>query len=93
MVHDNPKAIQCDMQATFAAMDQEVLSNSLCHLFSDRYLIQWTAICSHLGVEGFYLAVCGGTEDLSSLKLSFQRRLRSLCEWFWISNLGTWHQN
>jgi hypothetical protein len=74
MVHDNPKAIQHNMQATFAAMDQEVLSNSLCHSFSDRYLIQWTAICSCLGVEDFYLAVCGGIEDLSGLKLFFSEK-------------------
>ncbi|KAG2354144.1 hypothetical protein BDR07DRAFT_1261595, partial [Suillus spraguei] len=56
MVRDNPRAVQRDMQATFAAMDQE-------------HIIQWTAICSHLGVEGFYVAVRGGIEDLSGPKL------------------------
>ncbi|KAG2031022.1 hypothetical protein BDR03DRAFT_837738, partial [Suillus americanus] len=56
MVRDNPRAVQRDMQATFAAMDQEVLSYFLHCSFSDRHIIQWTAICSHLGVEGFYVA-------------------------------------
>ncbi|KAG2033290.1 hypothetical protein BDR03DRAFT_844459, partial [Suillus americanus] len=56
MVHDNPRAVQRDMQATFAAMDQEVLSYFLRRSFSDRHIIQWTAICSRLGVEGFYVA-------------------------------------
>ncbi|KAG2029148.1 hypothetical protein BDR03DRAFT_987951, partial [Suillus americanus] len=57
MVRDNPRAVQRDMQATFAAMDQE-----------------WTAICSHLGVEGFYVAVRGGIEDLSGPKLFFSEK-------------------
>ncbi|KAG2138320.1 hypothetical protein DEU56DRAFT_696887, partial [Suillus clintonianus] len=52
IVRDNPKAVQRDMLASFAAMDQE-----------------WTALCSRLGIEGFYIAVRGGVEDLSGPKL------------------------
>ncbi|KAG1838771.1 hypothetical protein F4604DRAFT_1600049 [Suillus subluteus] len=74
MVHDNPRAVQHDMQATFAAMDQEVLSYFLRRSFSDRHIIQWTAICSRLGVEGFYVAVRGGIEDLSGPKLFFSEK-------------------
>ncbi|KAG2353068.1 hypothetical protein BDR07DRAFT_1245864, partial [Suillus spraguei] len=74
MVRDNPRAVQRDTQATFAAMDQEVLSYFLRRLFSDRHIIQWTAICSHLSVEGFYVAVRGGIEDLSGPKLFFSEK-------------------
>ncbi|KAG1784998.1 uncharacterized protein HD556DRAFT_1250527, partial [Suillus plorans] len=103
MVHDNPRAVQRDMQATFAAMDQEVLSYFLRRSFSDRHIIQWTAICSRLGVEGFYVAVRGGIEDLSGPKLFFSekaekfvravldlepRRLALKLEAFAVSGLG-----
>lgn len=103
MVRDNPRAVQRDMQATFAAMDQEVLSYFLRRSFSDRHIIQWTAICSRLGVEGFYVAVRGGIEDLSGPKLFFSekaekfvravldlepRRLALKLEAFAVSGLG-----
>jgi hypothetical protein len=74
MVCDNPRVVQHDMQATFAAMDQEVLSYFLCRSFSDRHIIQWTAICSCLGVEGFYVAVRSRIEDLSGPKLFFSEK-------------------
>ncbi|KIM59744.1 hypothetical protein SCLCIDRAFT_125618, partial [Scleroderma citrinum Foug A] len=32
---------------------------------------QWTSLCMSLGIEGFYVAVCGGVEDLSAPKLFF----------------------
>ncbi|KIM53767.1 hypothetical protein SCLCIDRAFT_31638 [Scleroderma citrinum Foug A] len=30
---------------------------------------EWTSLCSSLGIEGFYIAVCGGVEDLSAPKI------------------------
>ncbi|KIM66057.1 hypothetical protein SCLCIDRAFT_22268 [Scleroderma citrinum Foug A] len=32
---------------------------------------EWTSLCSSLGIEGFYIAVCGGVEDLSTPKIFF----------------------
>ncbi|KAG2117735.1 hypothetical protein DEU56DRAFT_747903 [Suillus clintonianus] len=86
IVRDNPKAVQRDMLASFAAMDQE-----------------WTALCPQLGIEGFYIAVRGGVEDLSGPKLFFSekaekfaraildsepRRLALKLEAFVVSGLG-----
>ncbi|KAG2107567.1 hypothetical protein BD769DRAFT_1366215, partial [Suillus cothurnatus] len=57
IVRNNPKAVQRNMLASFAAMDQE-----------------WTALCSQLGIEGFYIAVQGGIKDLSGPKLFFSEK-------------------
>ncbi|KAG1762680.1 hypothetical protein EV702DRAFT_1052280 [Suillus placidus] len=46
---------------------------------------EWTALCSHLGIEDFDVAVRGGIEDLSGPKLFFMRRLRNLSVQFWTS--------
>ncbi|KAG1724126.1 hypothetical protein EDB19DRAFT_1834293 [Suillus lakei] len=35
---------------------------------------EWTALCSRLGIEGFYIAVRGGIEDLSGPKLFFSEK-------------------
>jgi len=36
--------------------------------------VSWTSLCSHLGIEGFYVAVRGGVEDLSPPKLFFSKK-------------------
>ncbi|KAG1802337.1 hypothetical protein EV424DRAFT_1545265 [Suillus variegatus] len=35
---------------------------------------EWMALCSRLGIEGFYIAVRGGVEDLSGPKLFFSEK-------------------
>ncbi|KAG2115681.1 hypothetical protein BD769DRAFT_1673025 [Suillus cothurnatus] len=58
MVCNNPRAVQRDMQATFAAMDQE-----------GGQLFAPASVC-----EGFYVSVRGGIEDLSGPKLFFSEK-------------------
>ncbi|KAI6095340.1 hypothetical protein F5141DRAFT_1068472 [Pisolithus sp. B1] len=41
VVHDQQQAMQCKMSAAFNTMDKE---------------LQWTSLCSNLGIKGFYIA-------------------------------------
>ncbi|KAI6008430.1 hypothetical protein EDC04DRAFT_2582096, partial [Pisolithus marmoratus] len=70
VIHDQPKAAQHKMSTAFETMHKEVcfivsLINCIAHL------TQWSSLCSSLGMEGFYIAVCGGVEDLSAPKVFF----------------------
>ncbi|KAG1736434.1 uncharacterized protein EDB91DRAFT_1028783, partial [Suillus paluster] len=51
MVRDNPKAVQRDMQATFAAMDQETRPRSLCEPFWILSLGAWPEDVSAMSTQ------------------------------------------
>ncbi|KAG1866736.1 hypothetical protein F4604DRAFT_1682807 [Suillus subluteus] len=55
----------------------------------DMHIIQWTAICSHLGVEGFYVAVCEKAEKFVQTILDLEpQHLALKMEAFVVSGLA-----
>ncbi|KAG1767338.1 hypothetical protein EV702DRAFT_980156 [Suillus placidus] len=68
----NPKAVWHDMNATFTSMDHEV--GAACSLVICLHSLHWTALCARMGMECFYIAVRGGIEDLSELKIFFTKK-------------------
>ncbi|KAG1737246.1 hypothetical protein EDB19DRAFT_1637254, partial [Suillus lakei] len=70
--HANPKAVQHDMNAAFTSMDHEV--GAVCSLVICLHSLHWTALCACTGMEGFYIAVHGGIEDLLEPKIFFTEK-------------------
>ncbi|KAG2150767.1 hypothetical protein DEU56DRAFT_693515, partial [Suillus clintonianus] len=68
----NPKAVRHDMNAAFTSMDREV--GAACSLVICLHSLHWTALCARTGMEGFYIAVRGGIEDLSEPKIFFTEK-------------------
>ncbi|KIM51896.1 hypothetical protein SCLCIDRAFT_142287 [Scleroderma citrinum Foug A] len=83
----------------FAQLTEAHKSNYVTQLMQEC----WTSLCMSLGIKGFYVAVCGGVEDLSAPKLFFSpkgekfvravldiepRRLALKFESFVVSGLG-----
>lgn len=77
-VRANPKAIRHDMNAAFASMDREVgRGNLIIYSCTHRYLtvyMKWMALCARTGMQGFYVAVRGGIEDLAEPKMFFTEK-------------------
>ncbi|KAG1723910.1 uncharacterized protein EDB91DRAFT_1013900, partial [Suillus paluster] len=65
MVHDNPKAVQRDMQATFAAMDQE-------HLLS-LALVRFYTLANLIFLTIFYWPVAEDVSAISTQKKSLNK--------------------
>ncbi|KAG1882373.1 hypothetical protein F4604DRAFT_1532498, partial [Suillus subluteus] len=61
----NPKAVKHNVNAAFTSMDREVCF----HL-----VIRWMALHARTGMEGFYVAVRGGIEDLAEPKVFFTKK-------------------
>ncbi|KAG2063885.1 hypothetical protein BDR04DRAFT_977783, partial [Suillus decipiens] len=49
----------------------------------------WMALCSRLGIEGFYIAVRGGVKDLSRPKLFFSEKAEKFAHA--VLDLEPWH--
>ncbi|KAG2067455.1 hypothetical protein BDR04DRAFT_974406, partial [Suillus decipiens] len=82
--HVNPKAIKHDVNAAFTLMDHEVcrailiiLSLLLPPLHTTNVTeiySQWMALHARTGLEGFYVAVRSGIEDLAEPKIFFTEK-------------------
>lgn len=68
----NPKVVLKDVNSTFDSMEKEVSYHAIpCWRFLWTFPWQWAAICSHTGVEGFYVVVRGCVEDNNEPKIFF----------------------
>ncbi|KAG1731305.1 hypothetical protein EDD22DRAFT_788494, partial [Suillus occidentalis] len=63
----NPKAVKHDMNAAFTSMDREVR-------FHYVIVLRWMALHARTGMEGFYVAIRGGIEDLVEPKIFFTEK-------------------
>ncbi|KAG1811156.1 uncharacterized protein BJ212DRAFT_1465896 [Suillus subaureus] len=70
--HSNPKAVKHDVNAAFTFMDCEVCRNTTTN--TTEIYPQWMALHACTGLEGFYVAVCGGIEDLAEPKIFFTEK-------------------
>lgn len=70
----NPKAIKHDVNAAFTSMDREVRFAIVVALVAYSNHPQWMALHARTGIEGFYVAVRGGIEDLAAPKIFFTEK-------------------
>ncbi|KAG2743372.1 hypothetical protein P692DRAFT_201688353, partial [Suillus brevipes Sb2] len=70
----NPKAVKHDMNAAFTSMDREVRTWGASLCAEESKGARWMALHARTGMEGFYVAVRGGIEDLVEPKIFFTER-------------------
>ncbi|KAG2130723.1 hypothetical protein DEU56DRAFT_740460, partial [Suillus clintonianus] len=66
----NPKAVKHDVNAAFTSMDREVHTTTN----TTEIYPQWMGLHARTGLEGFYVAVRGGIEDLAEPKIFFTEK-------------------
>jgi hypothetical protein len=76
----NPKAIKHDVNAAFTSMDREVCFVTVVVLMAYSNYPQWMALHARTGIEGFYVAVRGGIEDLAEPKIFFTEKAQKFVQ-------------
>jgi hypothetical protein len=76
IIRANPKALQHDVNASFAAMEREVRTNNMALFHCGNWwaTLQWTALMRRTGVQGFYVAVRGSVEEYHEPKVFFSEK-------------------